>query len=335
MGERLESGGTPRRRGRRVLIGGAVSVLIGAVLVTGLGALPATAAADTKLAFTSGPVTVPVGATQTIAVSVETATGTVDTSDNSTVVHLAIGTNPASGALSCTSTLSVTAVSGVATFTGCSISVAGNGYTLTAAATSLTNAVSGTFNISGPATKLAFTSGPVNAPPGATQTIAVSVEDANGNVVTTDNSTVVTLAIGTNPGSGVLTCTSTLSVTAVNGVATFTGCAISAAGTGYTLSATAAPLSAAVSGPFTVTGAATKLVFTSGPVSVPTVASRAHALRSAIPSTCSITTHERTSSRPCPFSRVVCWRSRPLEPSAASSPRPFRRPSSRSMPRSA
>jgi hypothetical protein len=272
MGEPLESGAAPgRRRGRRVLIGGAVSVLIGATLVTGLGVLPATAAGDTKLAFTSGPVTVPAGATQTIAVSVEDAAGTVDASDGSTMVALAIGTNPASGVLTCTSGLTVTTVSGVATFTGCKISTAGTGYTLAATATPLTTAVSAAFNVTGPASKLAFTSGPVNAPAGASQTVAVSVEDANGNVVTTDNSTMVTLAIGTNPATGVLTCVSGLTVTAVSGVATFTGCAITNAGTGYTLTATATSLTTAVSVPFTVTGVASKLAFTSGPVSVLTL----------------------------------------------------------------
>ena len=36
-----------------------------------------------------------------------------------------------------------------------------------------------------------------------TPAVTVLVQDANGNIVTTDNST-VTLAIGTNPGGGTL-----------------------------------------------------------------------------------------------------------------------------------
>jgi hypothetical protein len=184
-------------------------------------------------------------------------------------VSLAIGANPAAGALTCTSGSTVTAASGVATFTGCSISAAGNGYTLVATASPLTAATSGAFNITGAAAKLAFTTGPVNAPAGGTQTIAVSVEDANGNVLAADSGRNVTLAIGTNPAAGALSCTSTLTVADTGGVATFTGCAITAAGAGYTLVATASPLTAATSGAFTVTGAASQLAFTAGPLSEP------------------------------------------------------------------
>ena len=73
----------------------------------------------------------------------------------------------------------------------------------------------------------------------------VSVEDANGNVVTSDNSS-VTVAIGTNPGGGTLG--GTLTVAAVNGVATFSNLSINKAGTGYTLTATDGSLSGATSG---------------------------------------------------------------------------------------
>lgn len=265
------AGRAPQGRVRRTLIGGAVSTLLGATLVVGLGSLPASAAAATKLAFTTGPVSTPAATGQTIKVSAEDGTGAVDATNGSSVT-LAIGTNPAAGVLTCTS-LTVTAVSGVATFANCAITNPGTGYTLTATATgpSLSSAVSSAFNITGVANKLAFTSGPVNAPVGVGQTITVSVEDVNGNVVSNDSTTNVTLAIQTNPASGVLTCT-LLTVMAVSGVATFNNCAISTAGTGYVLKATSSPLTAAVSGAFVVTGVANKLAFTTGPVSVPTAA---------------------------------------------------------------
>ncbi|MFD1808004.1 hypothetical protein ACFSHQ_07035 [Gemmobacter lanyuensis] len=48
----------------------------------------------------------------------------------------------------------------------------------------------------------------------------------------------MTLAIGTNAGSGTLSGTKT--VNAVNGVATFSGLSIDKAATGYTLTATGA-----------------------------------------------------------------------------------------------
>jgi hypothetical protein len=66
--------------------------------------------------------------------------------------------------------------------------------------------------------------------------VKVSVEDTNGNVVTTDNSTKVTLALGTNPG-GAGTLTGGGEVTVVNGVATYASASINKVGTGYTLAA--------------------------------------------------------------------------------------------------
>ena len=74
--------------------------------------------------------------------------------------------------------------------------------------------------------------------------VDVSVVDGFGNVVTTDGRQ-VTLFIQFNPGfpSGVLSCTNLggLMVSAVSGVAHFTGCAITKAGAGYGLSASSAP----------------------------------------------------------------------------------------------
>src|SRR6185295_1065761 len=113
---------------------------------------------------------------------------------------MAIGTNPGGGTLSGTTT--VAASGGVASFSTLSINKAGPGYTLTASAAGLTGATSSTFNISaGTASKLAFTTQPSNATAGASisPSIAVTVQDANGNTVTTATNS-ITLGIGTNPG---------------------------------------------------------------------------------------------------------------------------------------
>jgi hypothetical protein len=71
---------------------------------------------------------------------------------------------------------------------------------------------------------------------GAGQTISpavtVAVVDPFGNVVTSDNSDTVTLTMGTNPSGG------TLTVTVVNGIATFSDLSIDQACAGYTLRAT-------------------------------------------------------------------------------------------------
>ena len=72
----------------------------------------------------------------------------------------------------------------------------------------------------------------------------------------------VTLAIGTNPAAGTLTCTSGLTRTAVAGVATFSGCRINNAGFGYTLTATATGLTGATSTAFTVAAPAAQIALT-------------------------------------------------------------------------
>jgi hypothetical protein len=123
---------------------------------------------------------------------------------------------------------------------------------ITAAATGLTSGPQTETVIAGTATKLAFTTQPAGAvhPNAFTTQPHVAIEDANGNVVTT-NTSAVTLAIGTNPSGGVLACT-TNPILASSGVATFAGCKISNSGTGYTLSATDGSLTAATSSTFNV-----------------------------------------------------------------------------------
>jgi outer membrane protein assembly factor BamB len=78
------------------------------------------------------------------------------------------------------------------------------------------------------------------------------VEDANGNVETSDNATQVSLAIGTNPAGGTLSGGS--AVTVASGIATFSGLSIDTAGTGYTLTASSTPsYTAATSAAFNIT----------------------------------------------------------------------------------
>jgi autotransporter-associated beta strand protein len=99
---------------------------------------------------------------------------------------------------------------------------------------------------------LAFAQGPTSAVVGAsiTPSITVDVEDALGNVVTSDNSD-VTLSVGNNPSGGSLQ--GTLTVAAVNGVATFSGLDIDTLGNGYTLIASDGGLSSATSAAFNIT----------------------------------------------------------------------------------
>jgi hypothetical protein len=68
-----------------------------------------------------------------------------------------------------------------------------------------------------------------------TPAVTVAIVDPFGNVVTGDNSDTITLSLGSNPSGGTLS--GTLSVTVVNGVATFSDLSIDVAGLGYTLHA--------------------------------------------------------------------------------------------------
>jgi autotransporter-associated beta strand protein len=99
---------------------------------------------------------------------------------------------------------------------------------------------------------LAFAQGPTSALAGASivPSITVDVEDALGNIVTSDNSD-VTLSIGNNPAGGSLQ--GTLTVAAVNGVATFSGLDINTVGNGYTLVVSDGGLAHATSAAFNIT----------------------------------------------------------------------------------
>jgi hypothetical protein len=127
-------------------------------------------------------------------------------------------------------------------------------------------AVSG---ISGAASKLAFSTQPAGASGGTALSTqpTVTIQDAAGDPVTTDAST-VTLAIapGTPSSGGPGTLSACTSTGEWNGVFSFSGCAIDKAGTGYKLIATDGERTSATSAPFTVgTGPASQLAFTTEP----------------------------------------------------------------------
>src|SRR5207244_581002 len=140
--------------------------------------------AATKLVFTSNTVSVASGATKTLTAAVEDANNNVVTSDNSTVVTFA----QTAGAGSVTGLGDATASSGVAAVTVTGLN--SGSLTVTASKSGLTSDTS-TFSITvGAATKLVFTSNTASVASGSTKTLTANVEDANDNIVTSDNSTV-------------------------------------------------------------------------------------------------------------------------------------------------
>ena len=205
----------------------------------------------TKLAYSQQPTNTVSGATisPAITVQIQDAAGTLVTSSTASVT-LAIATNPGGGTLS--GTVTVNAVAGVATFNNLSINAVGTGYTLAATSSGLTGATSNTFNITaGAANKLAFFQQPsdTTVTTAISPAVTVQIQDAAGNLVTTDTRTVT---VAKNVCGGTLG--GTTSVAAVGGVATFSNLTISLAGVGCTLTATSSPvLTPSTSGAFNIT----------------------------------------------------------------------------------
>jgi autotransporter-associated beta strand protein len=108
-------------------------------------------------------------------------------------------------------------------------------YTITAASGSVGGSTAPLAIIPGPATKLAFGVQPQSTPTGDTlPVVTVQVEDAYGNVITTDNSDVITIGVAGGPGSWTASSTTTAAVH--NGVASFSNLALVVPGS-YSLSA--------------------------------------------------------------------------------------------------
>ncbi len=203
-----------------------------------------------KLAFVQQPTNAAAGATITpaITVDVEDQAGDLVTSNDS-YVSLYIYTGPGSND---SRPVTVAAVNGVATFNVYLVTT--GTFTLAAVDSSdsqLTAAISDSFTISaGPASQLAFTQGPVSGSAGVaiSPAVTVAVEDQYGNTVATDSSN-VTMAIASGPSGATLG--GTLTVAAVDGIATFSDLSLALAGN-FTLQATDGSLTAVTSNKFTI-----------------------------------------------------------------------------------
>lgn len=202
-----------------------------------------------------------------VKVTARDGLGNVATGFNG-LVSLAITAGTGAPGASLSGIVSLSAVSGVATFHVLSIDKAASGYMLSASAAGLTGAVTAPFDIAvGAASDLVFTVQPSTSISDApiAPSVEVSVTDGSGNVVTSFNDP-ITVTLFANPGGGSLSGTKT--VMPVNGVASFGDLSIDKSGDGYTLSATATGLTGATSEPFgTLAGAGANLSFTVQPTS--------------------------------------------------------------------
>ncbi len=195
-------------------------------------------------------------------VKVEDSGGNVITGSPSTVT----ATVTSGGSAAVSNTASVNTSTGLASFSGLALNSLVGTYTLTFSDGALTTAVSTGITVTpGTAAKLVITTQPATVDASGSALSpqpVVKVEDAAGNVVTTDIST-VTAKITTG---GVSVSSPTAVATA--GVATFSSTALNALVGAYTLTFTDGSLTSAVSTTITVTvGTASKLVVSTEPSS--------------------------------------------------------------------
>lgn len=232
------------------------------------------------LAFTTYPAWTTTTSLGTVVVAVVDAGGNTVATAGGTVA-LSISANAAAFTCGGITNPTATLYNGVATFSNCVQAVANMRYTLTASwpTSSPTLSKTGaTFTItSGPPAKLAFCWGSVcntTVPTGGTGGTAFPVQpvivlqDVNGNTVTSNSTTTITLALASNTAGATLTCAGGLSHVVASGIAYFSGCSIDKVGT-YQLTATSSPYyTPATSGSFMVSaGSPVKLSFTAQPSS--------------------------------------------------------------------
>jgi len=231
------------------------------LLTATTGQIAVTVGAAKKLGFTQGPTTTVAGAVMSPAPTVQ-----VEDANGNAVADAGVSvTLTSTGTLTSGSTKIVTTdANGVATFSNLVWNTGGS-YTIAASASGLTaSGNSGSFTITaGSPVTLAFTTQPVTTNAGSTiPTTVVKIEDSLGNVVTS-SSDPVTL---TPNGPGGFDPGATSTVSAVNGVATFSNLILDQSGS-YTLSATSTDGAVGTSHSFTISAlAATRIVFSQGPV---------------------------------------------------------------------
>lgn len=226
---------------------------------------PASAAG---LKFVQQPSDVVAGASMTPAVTVAVTDSYGNAVGSGTqLISLNLNSSPPGAIMS--GTLSVNAVNGVATFSNLSFDKAASGYTLNATSSGLTSMLSSAFTVAvGAPAKLSFASPFLSSyvAGSAIPDFNVRVEDSKGNLVTTATDS-VTLGFGNNPSGATLSGTKT--VTAANGIATFTGISIIKTGFFYSLTASATSRTSATSSSFNITaGAVTHVAFTVQPSNV-------------------------------------------------------------------
>jgi hypothetical protein len=224
-------------------------------------AISVAAAAPSQVVVTQQP---PAGVTAggdfSLQATIEDPYGNVETGDNATVT-VALANNPRGTTLG--DTLTLTASQGVVGFGNLTLTRAASGYTLAVSSSGLSGATSGAITVTpAAASQLVIT----QQPPASVKVntgfgLAVAIEDAYGNVVTSASKT-VKVAFVNNPTGAKLG--GTASVASSNGVATFSGLTISKVGSGYTLQLTSNGFTSATTNAVTVTSSSSAVPAVTG-----------------------------------------------------------------------
>ena len=210
----------------------------------------------TQAVVTSMPVPGPSGAVMTTqpVVAIRDAQGNTVTSTPATTVTFSL-IQGVGGTLS--GPVAATTVNGVATFSGLVLAgVVGTGYTLRVTVPGYPSTdVPGIF-VSGPGapTQVSLSTAPVGGASGSALVVqpALTLRDSAGNIATGDSSTAIPVALVAGAGGSL---GGTQTVTAVNGVVTFSGLTLAGVvGTGYTLRFSATGLTAVDAPGVTVVG---------------------------------------------------------------------------------
>jgi len=214
-----------------------------------IGVATLTTNADHFAATQQPPSSITAGSPFGLTVQADDRSGNLDSSFNGTVT-VGLASDPGGATLG--GTLSVTASSGVATFSNLALTQAAAGYTLAVSSSGVDSVTTSAITVTpAVATQLVITQQPpatvkVNSGFG----LQASIEDQYGNVVTTANSS-VSVAFANNPTGAALG--GALTVTASQGIAAFSGLTINQVGSGYTLRVTSSGLSSAVTNAINVT----------------------------------------------------------------------------------
>jgi streptogramin lyase len=215
----------------------------GALGVVTLNALPH------FVVTTAPPATATAGTGFGLAVTAQFSPTIVDTAFNGSAT-VAISNDAGGSGTTLGGTVTVTAVNGVATFSGLTLDTAANGYTLRVSSGTASSVITGPFNVVATTpSQIAVTAALPAVAPGVQFGFGVVIEDKFGNLATTYNSN-VTVSLGTNPGGSTLG--GTLTVAASSGIAKFSGLTLNELGNGYTLHVAGTGVSTATTNAFNV-----------------------------------------------------------------------------------